>query len=135
MHDILIIDGDLPVKPRIVRGPEIVAQYIRRRLRTFEGEWILDRRVGLPWLRWKERKPVPLEDIRQTVRETIRTTTGVLEVRELVAAFDSSTRTVTMRGVIVVEGDEVLEMDALFPVAGNVSPTIAFTSESGGILL
>ncbi|MFU8802631.1 MAG: hypothetical protein ACNA8W_02370 [Bradymonadaceae bacterium] len=135
MIDLLLIDGDLPIRPTIYRGPEIIAQYIRRRLLTFEGEWILDRRVGLPWLRWKEKKPVPLDVMRQTVRETIRTTTGVLDVRELVAGFDAMTRTVTMSGVIAIEGDAELLFDALFPAAGNVSPTISFTSGSGAIIL
>lgn len=45
--DLAISGGDLA----LTSGPDAVAQRLRLRLSTFLGEWFLDRRVGLPFLR------------------------------------------------------------------------------------
>src|SRR5690554_2894741 len=87
-HDIELIDGDLPLVTRRITGVELIAQRIRIRLRTFLGEWLLDRRVGLPFLRWRKRRAPPLASIASRVSEEVRTTRGVLEVRRVRAVQD-----------------------------------------------
>lgn len=137
MYDILLNeDGDLPERPRLVRGPEIVAQRIRRRLLMHRGEWLLDRRVGVPYARWRERKPPRLENISALVRDLITGTPGVVALHDFRAAFSPGARTIEISGRIFVEGGESLEFGG--EVAGmdenSVSGAVVFHTTSGAIL-
>lgn len=47
------ITGDLALsggRPVLVSGADAVAQRLRVRLKLQQGEWVLDRNVGFPWL-------------------------------------------------------------------------------------
>lgn len=73
-------DGDIVYPSQWITDPaELVAQKALIRLRTFLGEWILDRFVGVPWLAFRERKATPanLELIRATVVSEVAGIPGV----------------------------------------------------------
>lgn len=136
MYDILLNDdGDLPERPALVRSPEIVAQRIRRRLLMHRGEWLLDRRVGVPYGRWRERKPPRIENISAFVRDLITNTPGVLALHDFRAAFSPGAHTIGISGRIFVAGGESLEFGGDVGMdENNVSGAIAFHTTSGAIL-
>ena len=49
-------DLDLTNGCRLIRGSERIIQELKIRFRTFLGEYFLDTRKGLPWIRWRETK-------------------------------------------------------------------------------
>src|SRR5690554_1576648 len=133
MYDLLLVDGDLPVRPTLVRGPQLVAQRIRRRLLLHRGEWILDRRVGVPYVRWREQKPPRLENISAFVRGLITTTPGVVRLTEFKAAFAQGV--VEISGRIFVAGGEELTFEGTTSLdESNVSGAVVFHTTSGAIL-
>lgn len=136
-HDLLLIDGDLPERPTLVRDrdPRLIVQRIRTRLRTFRGEWLLDQRVGLPWLEWRAEKPPRPERIRDAVRELLETTPGVVRVPELSARLDRERRAVVLEGRVTIVNDEELTFSGDVLGEGNVSPAIVFHTRSGAIIL
>lgn len=42
---------------------EILLQKVFVRIRTFEGEWLLDENAGFPWTDWLSQRPLPAEEI------------------------------------------------------------------------
>lgn len=132
-HDIALENGDLPLVTRRISGTELIAQRIRIRLRTFLGEWLLDRRVGLPFLRWRERRAPPLASIASRVSEEVRTTRGVLEVRRVRAVQDGEV--VRVSGEVVVEGGELLTLSVELGGEGNTSPAVAMALAKSGAIL
>ncbi len=136
MYDILLNDdGDLPERPTLVRGPQLVAQRIRRRLLMHRGEWLLDKRVGVPYRRWREQKPPRIENISAFVRDLITSTPGVVALHDYRAAFAPGTRTIEVSGRILVDGDESLEFGGDVGLdENNVSGAIVFHTTSGAIL-
>lgn len=136
MYDILLNDdGDLPERPTLVRGPEIVAQRIRRRLLMHRGEWLLDRRVGVPYVRWRERKPPRIENISAFVRDLITGTPGVLALHDFRAAFSPGAHTIDISGRIFVAGGEELAFEGATGLSeNNVSGAVVFHTTSGAIL-
>lgn len=131
-YDLLLIDGDLPDRPTLVRGPELIAQRVRRRLAMHRGEWLLDQRVGVPYVRWRAQKPPRVDAIGAHIRQVVTDTPGVLGVEAFRAVLDG--RTVRVTGRVLIEGGEVLELDAPVDLDGNVSPAVVFHTTSGAIL-
>lgn len=93
-------DGDLPVVCRHITDLDLVVQRVTRRLQTFLGEWIGDRRVGLPYFAWAAQKPPRVDSIGATVRREIESTPGVTRVAGWTGAFNTTTRTLTYSGTI-----------------------------------
>lgn len=93
-------DGDLPVVCRHITGLDLVVQRVTRRLRTFYGEYLADRRVGLPYLAWAQQKPPRTDAIGAVIRATIAATTGVVRVSDWSGTFDVATRALTFTGTI-----------------------------------
>lgn len=139
--------GDLPEVSSFVVGPAFTAQRARVRLGThgrsrlgngtLDGEWILDRFVGLPFAEWREQKPPDLDAISAVVLAELATTPGVVRVESIAATFDPATRTVRVAGDVLIEGiDEVDQVSAAFVVAigGNATPVISMFYASGAIV-
>lgn len=101
-------------------------------LQLHRGEWLLDRRVGLPYLRWRGQKPPRLQSVASRVRKTIRDLPGVDDVWRLRATLEE--RTIAVTGTIVV-ADEEIELRAVLSQAGNTSPTISMNLASSGTIL
>lgn len=124
-HDLkLTADGDLPESTEHVTGVDLLAQRLRIRLSFHRGEYLLDRRVGMPYARWRSQKPPRLDEIRDHVVATITDTPGVDDVREANATLDN--RRVRVTGRIISEDvDEDIDIEVVAITEGNVSPTIA----------
>lgn len=81
-------DGDIYPQTRYVEGIELVLQRIRIRLNTHLGEYLLDTREGMPYRRWLQTKPAPVNQVRDYVRREIEDTPGVRRVRNLEASLE-----------------------------------------------
>jgi hypothetical protein len=138
--------GDLPEVSAFVRDAELVAQRARVRLGTHgpsavagtDGEWILDRFAGLPFIDWRHDKPPDTDAIAVFVANEIATTPGVLRVDEVQASFNKNTRRVSVSGkAFVADGDEddVVSTQFVVEVGGNTTPAIAFFYARDGVAI
>ena len=85
-------DGDLV----LVDGIDAIAQHLTIRLQFFQGEWLLDLRIGFPYFEEVLRKAPDLNVVRSLFREAILTTPGVLEVTDLELDYDGVTRALSV---------------------------------------
>jgi hypothetical protein len=90
-------NGDLAM----ARYAQAVAQHVRQRLMTFQGEWFLDTRAGVVWLSEilaHRYNPALAEAV---VKAEILGTDGVTEITAFSVAFDRSLRNLIIREVEV----------------------------------
>lgn len=76
----------------IVTDAEAVGQHVRQRLMAYEGEWFLDREVGVPWFRdllGGQYDPVLAESV---LKAEILDTDGVTDITTFSVRFDRQTR-------------------------------------------
>jgi len=93
----------------VVTGAAAVAQHVRQRLKTFQGEWFLDTTAGVPWLAQllgKQYDPALAEAV---VKAEILNTHGVREITSFSVGFDHDSRALQIRGinVLTIYDDEV----------------------------
>ena len=112
---------NLLIPTRLIEGTELVVQRIRVRLNTFLGEWLLDSRVGIPYIQWKD-APTQLTStaIESTIVAQISSIPGVDRVENISAVLDSATETWSVTGLVCIgETDDEVELEiALTPVQG-----------------
>lgn len=85
-----------------VDGTEAIGQHIRQRLKTYQGEWFLDVRVGVPWLDQilgYRFDPTLAEAV---VKAEILSTPGVTEILSFSVKFDTVTRNLTAYAITVL---------------------------------
>lgn len=73
-------------------GTPYTAQTVKCNLLFQEGEWVIDRTAGIPWLTGALEKGVPLQLIINLITVTIQRTTGVLSVDSVEFDRDKTTR-------------------------------------------
>lgn len=76
----------------IVTNTQAVGQHARQRLMTFEGEWFLDNKVGVPWLSdvlGLNNDPALAESV---IKSELLDTDGVEEITSFSVRFDRSLR-------------------------------------------
>jgi hypothetical protein len=90
--------GDLVV----VTDAEAVGQHARQRLSAFEGEWFLDKTVGVPWLSQilgKRYDPALAEAV---TKACLLGTDGVTEITSFSVQFGRATRGLLIRSIDVL---------------------------------
>jgi hypothetical protein len=80
--------GEIKYPVQYVTGIDETLQRLRARLMTFAGEWILDSRVGLDWIRWKQLKAPPVAEIASDIRDEALGLAGVTDAKVQAATFD-----------------------------------------------
>lgn len=83
----------------MVTDAHAVGQHVRQRLKTFEGEWFLDRTAGMPWLEEimaHKFNPALAEAI---TKVEILDTDGVTEITSFSVSFHQQTRDLRIRDV------------------------------------
>ncbi|MCX8566769.1 MAG: hypothetical protein ON057_001496 [Glomeribacter sp. 1016415] len=88
---------------------ESVAQRVKSRLLSFQGDWFLDLEHGLPWLPHFER-PTDCRQIEHRVKRTILHTYGVRELLNLELEWDASTRRLTITAQLKDYGDQLINI-------------------------
>lgn len=105
-------NGDLAFSNRHVSdadpvlGPQLIAQWIRTRLLTMFGTYLLDRTVGVPYLAWSHRKTPPVPYITHILRREVESVGKsaarrksphyVARTEPVAAAFSPQTREVSI---------------------------------------
>lgn len=91
-------DGNLVV----ATDAEAVGQHARQRLSTFQGEWFLDKTVGVPWLSQilgKRYDPALAEAV---TKACLLATDGVTEITSFSVSFGRATRGLFIKSVNVL---------------------------------
>ena len=117
-------NGDLPVVTQHITGIDLIAQSMSIALKLHRGEWLLDERVGLPFLEWIQIKPPPFDTITAEVRRTMEGIDGVTAVENLVRVFDRDTQELTFTADIITEEGRISATVSPFGTAGNRNPAI-----------
>ena len=102
-YDLALVNGEL----QIVRGAEAVAQHVVMRLRSFLGEYVYDRGLGVPYQQVIFQRGTSLASIDQILRQVIVNTPGVVEVLDLDLDVDRGQQRLKARGRIRVTDDVV----------------------------
>ena len=72
---------------------EAVQQRLRVRLRLWRGDYVLDRRIGIPFRRWLgEKGAAPVALAESVLRRAVATCPGVARVDAFAFAVDPATR-------------------------------------------
>lgn len=108
------VTGDLRLsggRPVLVSGAAAVAQRLRVRLKLQQGEWLLDRNVGFPWLRVFEGKGTE-RLLEVLLRRAITTCPGVRSLDRFALTVDPRTRLATCTfTVTAITGEPVTIAD------------------------
>ena len=93
MSDLALVPStwDMELPPRVISGPEKVAQAIGIHLRTWLGEWFLDLDHGVPYLTnvLGKRRPEMVEAV---IRAHVLSVAGVLSISAFSLRIDPVTR-------------------------------------------
>lgn len=96
----------------LLSGAESVAQHLRIRFRFFLGEWFLDLREGVPYLRDIFVKIRNETAVRAVFRSVILSTPGVDRLLEFDFDFDRASRQVDLSFRCLLDSGEILSSDA-----------------------
>lgn len=140
--DILLeSNGDLAFSNRHVSdadptyGPQLIAQWIRTRLLTMYGTYLLDRTVGVPNLQWSHRKTPPVPFMTHVYRREVESVGKsparrksphyVARTEPVAASFNRQTRAVSIEINAYTASGTTLRVD-VFPlgVLGESAPDV-----------
>lgn len=108
-HDLhLEADGNLAM----VTDANTVGQHAKQRLKFFEGEWFLNTRVGVPWMRYIFPKPPSMAIAEGIIMSEIVRTPGVVEIIDFLMIYDAGMRGIeVLRAEITTIYDEPVEIN------------------------
>jgi hypothetical protein len=128
--DILLVDGDLTPRGRLVTGDDETLQRVRLRLDLFLGEWVLDQTEGLPWLAWLSSKAsLRVEEIGAVLRSTTESTPGINRVLSWSGSYDYTTRAIGYTGSFLLDSGVTVEGEVA------VSPAAPAYNASGWLVM
>lgn len=107
----------------LVDGANAVAQDLTTRLRTVQGEWFLDQKIGVPYFRDFLVKNPNMRVIQTIIRQVIAETSGVKELVKLDISLDNQNRTLSITAALilfdaVIDGTFIYTFNA--PIIGDV---------------
>lgn len=111
--------GDLPDVGALITRAELVAQRVGVRLRTWLGEWLLDKSEGIDWRGLMQSKPFPLDFVVTLLRREIDTTPGVLRTAIVSAAFDVDAQAATISFDVTCDDGTRLAVSVSPSAVGN----------------
>lgn len=119
--DLLLVDGQIV----LVTGIDAIRQDVLVRLRTFRGEWFLDRRIGVPWFQKILGHKVGLPAVERVLRAAILATPGVEAITELALDFDPATRSLSLdfEARTIEGGEPIAFTDFVLPLEPEESTT------------
>lgn len=86
----------------VVEDAHAVGQHVRQRLMTFEGEWFLDIKAGVPWLDQLLGKAYDPALAESVVKAEIRNTDGVTDITSFSVRFRREMRNLDIHSVEVL---------------------------------
>lgn len=128
MRDIkLTDDGDIDLTTRdfqFVEGIDCVVQALAIRFQFFLGEWFLDTRLGVPYFQRIFVKGTPTSVVEGILREVVRTTPGVLDLRSFSTSLDKAARSLSVRFSAIMTSGEILDFDRVFVLTSTQTTTV-----------
>jgi|GEM_PF-6339243 len=106
MYDIKLVNGDIQQRNEEVRDLELILQKIEIRLKTWMGEWILDRQVGMQYERLFMQKPPRLSEFTSLVRAEIEGVEGVTAVIITESVFETDAQRIRISGRVQADDQE-----------------------------
>lgn len=102
-NDLIIEENDLV----LIGNKDAIRQHLEIRLRTFLGEWFLDRTVGVPYTQELFAAKIPNTTVIQTVvREEVEKTPGIISLDTIDVVVSKGQRRIDITiGVTSVEGN------------------------------
>ena len=91
-NDIYLLNGRIAV----IEDGEQVLQHVRTRLLTYQEEWFLDTRAGVPYFQAILVKPANLSRTEALIKTEILQTPDVAGLSSFGLEFDSNTRTLSI---------------------------------------
>ena len=110
--DLELIDDDLTPDAELVTGALYVVQAVGELAAMHRGEWLLDRRVGLPFVAWLAAKIPDVAAVAAELERQIRAVPGVLRTEDVVAQFTAG-RVISIRLTVRVAGAAPLDLSIL----------------------
>lgn len=126
--DVLLEAGDLPARPLLRSGAEIIAQRVRAVSLLHYGEWPLDRSIGIRWLDYLGTKPFDVEGLAADLAVAWQAVDGVEEVTDISWDLDTPGQASITAELRLSTGDTISPTVQTLLAEGNVSITI------GGVL-
>ena len=71
---------------------DVVAQRLFIHLRTFHGEWFMNKRMFTPWLKYLGSKNIPKSSIDLMLQDEIRKVEGVRDITQFSSSLDNPKR-------------------------------------------
>lgn len=103
-NELVIENGDLV----LVDGVDAITQHLQIALRTWKGEWFLNRDEGVPYLGRIYGKPARRELITATLRKAIMAVPGVSRIVSFSLDLDAQTRALSIAFDVRVTTGETL---------------------------
>lgn len=101
-------NGDLA----LIDGTERMVQQAAIRLRTFQGEWFADERVGMPYYqRILGVKPLSQAIVVGAIREQVLAVEGVRDIYDVTFSYDPSNRSAAVTFRAVDDGGDMITFD------------------------
>jgi hypothetical protein len=102
---------------KIAKGDDAIAQKLRQRLRFFKGEWFLDTRLGVPYLREAGGivfgvKGPNVPAINAVFRQVILSVPQITKIQSLTFTVDTKARKGTLDFVALLDDGRTLTADA-----------------------
>lgn len=95
----------------LVYDAEAVGQHARQRLMSYEGEWFLDRSVGVPWIREILGGPYDAVLAESVIKAEILNTDGVREITSFSTRFNREVRGLSAFDIeVLTEYDEEINL-------------------------
>ncbi|MFB6373821.1 MAG: hypothetical protein ABEN55_12105 [Bradymonadaceae bacterium] len=104
-----------------IAGEDLAVQRLEIRLRLFRTEYVLDERVGVPWLDWLTQKRLDIPEVRAFLSDYIEATPGIRSLSQFRLSQDGET--LEGSGDLRFESGVTSEMEFVFsPSGGNTHP-------------
>lgn len=88
-NDITTVNFNLRLTKNLT---EFVSQKLENRLKTFQGEWFVDRTIGLPYYQRILKKKADVDDINSLYRAEINSVEEVVEIIEFTPDYNEALR-------------------------------------------
>ena len=112
MADMLLtVDGDWDLSSGdaiVITETYSIRQNLDIRMQFFQGEWFLDRRLGVPWFQTILVKGTGLPLVNSILKRTILETPGVLELVSYNSTYNGANRSLSVTAQARVEGSDIL---------------------------
>ncbi len=105
-RDAKLVDGDLQAFNTYINEDELILQKMSIRLKTWLGEWILNRNLGIQYARFFMQKPPRISEFTSLIRLELEDIEGVSRMKNIETDYNNEERTLTISGRVELINEE-----------------------------